>query len=71
MLMRPVVTGSKTGIPGQPMPRDLEIKERSEELIKRFAAKPCLASFYRELKEHADHDIKRTVDEFEEQMAAH
>jgi hypothetical protein len=69
MLMSPVVTGTKTGIPGQPMPRDVEVKERAEELIKRYAAKPYVASFYRGLKEHADRDIKRTVDEFEEQIA--
>ena len=69
MLMSPVVTGSKTGIPGQPMPRDIEVKERADKLIKRYAAKAYVASFYRELKEHADRDIKRTVDEFEEQVA--
>jgi hypothetical protein len=69
MLMGPVVTGTKTGIPGQPMPRDVEIRERAGQLIKRYEAKPYVASFYRGLKEHAERDIKRTVDEFEEQMA--
>jgi len=71
MLTGLVVSGTKTGVPGQPMPRDVEVRDRAQELMERYSTKPHVASFFRDLKEHAVRDIKRTVDEFAEQMAEH
>ncbi|HWN94264.1 MAG TPA: hypothetical protein VNT99_04465, partial [Methylomirabilota bacterium] len=63
-------SGSKSGTPGQPMPRDIEIRDRAAEMVQRFAADPIVSRFYDALRREAEAEIQRHRHEFEEQFDA-
>jgi hypothetical protein len=59
-------TGSKSGIAGQPMPRDLEIREKASLLARRFENRPLIRTFYESLAKGAEMSIQEDRDRFEE-----
>ncbi|MCI0748380.1 MAG: restriction endonuclease [Verrucomicrobia subdivision 3 bacterium] len=62
-------TGSKSGVVGQPMPRDVEIREKASFLVKRFAAQPKVKALYESLAKGAEMDIRQDRERFEEMFA--
>jgi hypothetical protein len=60
------ITGSKSGVVGQPMPRDVEIREKACLLVKRFQAQPKVRTFYESLAKGAETCIRNDRQEFEE-----
>jgi len=63
------MSGSKSGTVGQPMPRDLEVREKANLLVKRFQAQPKVKVFYESLVKGAELSIRQHREEFEEMFA--
>jgi hypothetical protein len=64
-----VVSGSRSGVVGQPMPRDLEVRDKASLLAKRFQNQPNVRTFYSNLAKGAEANIRRDREEFEEQFS--
>jgi hypothetical protein len=61
--------GAKSGPVGGPMPRDVEVREKSSLLVRRFQWQPKARAFYESLLKSAELSIQRDREEFEEQFA--
>ena len=59
-------SGTKSGTPGEPMPRDLEVREKATALARRFGTRPNVKEFYDLLARDAQHNIVRDRERFEE-----
>lgn len=59
-------SGSKSGIAGQPMPRDVEVREKASLLINRFAGQPKVKAFYESLAKVAETNIRDDRARYEE-----
>ncbi len=63
-------SGSKSGTPGEPMPRDLEVREKAALLVKRFQTQPKVKAFYESLVKGAEMCIRQDRERFEEMFGA-
>jgi len=61
-------SGGKQGTPGQPMPRDVEIRDRATVLAGRFNTEPAVRRLYDTLKKQAEREMERDRHEYEEQF---
>ena len=59
-------TGSKSGIAGQPMPRDVEVRDKASVLVERFAGEPKVRALYQSLAKGAEANIREDREQFEE-----
>ena len=59
-------SGTKSGVVGQPMPRDMEISEKASLLVNRFAVQPKVRGFYESLVKGAAMNIQQDRERFEE-----
>lgn len=58
------------GNPGEPAPRDVSDKEAAERLVTRYADRPVVADFYKQLVRHAERSIREDMIEFDEENEA-
>ncbi|MEW2559680.1 helix-turn-helix domain-containing protein [Streptomyces griseorubiginosus] len=56
-----VVSGFRSGTPGQPYPEDLDIRERAQHIRARLPRGSAVDLFYKALVDSAQHNIDRTV----------
>jgi hypothetical protein len=68
-LMGSAISGIRSGIAGEPMPQDIEMKEKSEEALRTLLRFSPAFELYDEMRRHADDriaDSRRTKEAFED-----
>jgi transcriptional regulator with XRE-family HTH domain len=68
-LMGSAISGIRSGIAGEPMPQDIEMKEKSEEALRTLPRFSPAFELYDEMRRHADDriaDSRRTKEAFED-----
>jgi hypothetical protein len=56
-----VNTGGGVGTPGEPMPHDVEVRDRARVIADSHTSKPLVREFYSSVSESAAEDIRRTL----------
>lgn len=60
-LFRASMSGVKQGLPGEPFPQDVSMKEKAEEALKEISRFSPAFRLYDDLKKHAEQNIGRSV----------
>lgn len=62
------ISGSKSGEPGEPMPKDIKQRDSSQEAMNKYPAGSPSHRFFESLKKEAEYEIRRTIAEDEEML---
>jgi hypothetical protein len=65
-LLASTQSGGFSGIPGEPFPQQVSIRERAAKLVSKYASKPVVAKFYSEVAQFAQEMIDKQLERDEE-----